>query len=92
VVPVHDVGVIDGQVFLVMEFVAGQTLRAWLAETPRSWRDVLAVYIQAGRGLAAAHAVGIVHQDFKPDNALIGDDGRGCGLSRCRARSRCSAE
>jgi tetratricopeptide (TPR) repeat protein/predicted Ser/Thr protein kinase len=76
VVPVHDVGVIGDKVFLVMEHVAGRTLRAWAAETSRSWREVLAAYAQAGRGLAAAHAVGIVHRDFKPDNALMGDDGR----------------
>jgi tetratricopeptide (TPR) repeat protein/predicted Ser/Thr protein kinase len=76
VVPVHDVGVIEDRVFVVMEHVAGQTLRAWVTETPRAWRDVLAAYLQAGRGLAAAHAVGIVHRDFKPDNALMGDDGR----------------
>jgi eukaryotic-like serine/threonine-protein kinase len=76
VVPVHDVGVIADKVFLVMELVAGQTLRAWARQTPRSWRDVLDAYLQAGRGLAAAHAVEIVHRDFKPDNALMGDDGR----------------
>lgn len=76
VVPVHDVGIIDDKVFLVMELVAGQTLRVWAGQTRRSWRDVLAVYLQAGRGLAAAHAVGIIHRDFKPDNALVGDDGR----------------
>jgi tetratricopeptide (TPR) repeat protein len=76
VVPVHDVEVIEGKVFLVMELVAGQTLRSWVTQTPRTWREVLAVYLQAGRGLAAAHAVGIVHRDFKPDNALMGDDGR----------------
>lgn len=76
VVPVHDVGVLGEQVFLVMEFVVGQTLGSWLAREARPWRDVLAVYLQAGRGLAAAHGLGIVHRDFKPDNALIGEDGR----------------
>jgi serine/threonine protein kinase len=77
VVPVHDVCVLDGKVALVMELVAGRTLRAWQqGARPRTVRDVLDVYVQAARGLAAAHAAGIVHRDFKPDNAIIGDDGR----------------
>jgi serine/threonine protein kinase len=74
VVPVYDVGLIDGEVFIVMEFVVGQTLRAWSHERP--WHDVLATYMQVARGLAAAHAVGLVHRDVKPDNVVVGQDGR----------------
>jgi len=75
VATVFDVGVLGGQVYLAMEYVEGETLRAWLA-TPRPWRQVVATFAQAGRGLAAAHAVGLVHRDFKPDNAIVGRDGR----------------
>ncbi|WP_170320033.1 serine/threonine-protein kinase [Polyangium spumosum] len=76
VVAIHDVGVTGGDVFLVMEFVEGPTLAAWLAERRRPWQEVLPVFLQAGRGLAAAHEVGIVHRDFKPANVVVGRDGR----------------
>ena len=76
VVTVHDVGEFEGRVFVDMEFVKGSTLSQWLELKPRSWRAIVDVFLQAGRGLAAAHAVGIVHRDFKPDNVLVGDDGR----------------
>jgi serine/threonine protein kinase len=76
VVAVHDVGVHAGHVFVAMEFVDGQTLGAWTQSAPRSWRDVVGVFEAAGRGLAAAHASGLVHRDFKPDNVMIGKDGR----------------
>ncbi len=76
VVQVHDVGMIARQVFVAMEFVQGVDLEAWLAAEPRQWSDVLRVYLDAGRGLAAAHAADIVHRDFKPSNVLIGADGR----------------
>ena len=76
VVAVHDVGVFEDQVFLAMEFVAGGTIKSWLAEKTRSWREILDVFIAAGRGLAAAHAAGLVHRDFKPDNVLLDKEGR----------------
>jgi tetratricopeptide (TPR) repeat protein len=75
VVIVHDVGTFGGQVFLAMEFVEGATLGAWLVERPREWREVLAMFIQAARGLAAAHAAGLVHRDFKPQNVMVANDG-----------------
>lgn len=75
VVAVFDVGSFGEHLFLAMELVAGQTLRAWL-QPRRPWRDVVRVFIEAGRGLAAAHAAGVIHRDFKPENILIGTDGR----------------
>jgi len=76
VIAVYDVGTCADQVFIAMEYVEGSTLSRWLAERKRSWREVLSTFLQAGRGLAAAHAAGIVHRDFKPDNVLVGNDGR----------------
>src|SRR5262249_56500673 len=75
VIVVYDVGSIDDEVFLAMEYVPGQSLLQWQLRR-QSWRAALDLYLQAGRGLACAHAAGIVHRDFKPSNALVGTDGR----------------
>ncbi|MBL9104247.1 MAG: serine/threonine protein kinase [Myxococcales bacterium] len=76
IVQVYEVGKLGSGVFLAMEFVHGCDLREWRQRATRPWRDVLAIYIQAGQGLAAAHVAGIVHRDFKPENVLVGEDQR----------------
>jgi tetratricopeptide (TPR) repeat protein len=75
VVTVYEVLRLSERTAIVMALVEGQTLAAWQAERARSWRELVDVYVQAARGLAAAHRAGLVHRDFKPTNALIDHDG-----------------
>lgn len=76
VVTVYDVGEMDGQTFIAMELIHGVNMRTWLTQQERDYHEVLNVLLPAGRGLAAAHAAHLVHRDFKPENVMIGDDGR----------------
>jgi len=72
---IYDVGVHGDQVFLAMEFLSGGTLRAWMAAKKRPWREVVKMFIEVGKGLAGAHAEGLIHRDFKPDNVLLDKNG-----------------
>jgi len=77
VVAVYDVGTTEeDDLYIAMEFVEGDTLTTWLKQYPRTWREIVDVFLQAARGLMAAHSVGLLHRDFKPDNVLVGHDGR----------------
>jgi tetratricopeptide (TPR) repeat protein/predicted Ser/Thr protein kinase len=76
VVAVYDVGQVGHDVFIAMEYVDGWRLREWLSACKRSAREILDVFSQAAEGLAAAHDAGLVHRDFKPQNVLVGYDGR----------------
>jgi eukaryotic-like serine/threonine-protein kinase len=78
VVAVHDLVVHEGHLYIAMELVEGVSLAAWLGEKSRGWREILEAFVQAGRGLAAAHEVGLVHRDFKPENVLRSRRGRVC--------------
>ena len=89
VITVHDVGTIDDQVFVAMEFIEGCSLGEWI-RLEHEWRRVVDVFAQAGKGLAAAHAAGLVHRDFKPDNVMLTDEHRAVvtdfGLARAAGR------
>jgi hypothetical protein len=76
VLPIYEVGRDGDVVFLVMELVEGDDLRRWMAAVPRTPAAILDAFVDAARGLGAAHARGILHRDLKPDNILIGRDGR----------------
>jgi tetratricopeptide (TPR) repeat protein len=86
VIAIHDAGTFADDVFLAMEYLPGQTLRRWLADRGHNPRDIVTALVAAGRGLAAAHAVGIVHRDVKSENILVSERGRVCvtdfGLAR----------
>ena len=76
VVTVHDAGMKDGRPYVAMEFVEGYDLRTWLRRKERGWHEIVEKFVAAGDGLAAAHAAGLIHRDFKPGNVMVGNDAR----------------
>jgi serine/threonine protein kinase/formylglycine-generating enzyme required for sulfatase activity len=75
VVGIFEIGVHEGHVFMAMEHLSGGTLRDWVTNKKPTWREIVKMYIQVGHGLAAAHAEGLIHRDFKPDNVLLDKNG-----------------
>lgn len=90
VVTIHDIGQVEGSVFVAMDFIEGRTLRVWLDEKTRTPKEILRVFVLAGKGLAAAHRAGLVHRDFKPDNVMVTPRGRVYVLDFGLARSEIS--
>jgi eukaryotic-like serine/threonine-protein kinase len=76
IVTVHEVGTHEGGVYVAMEYIDGETLDRWIARARPGLAAIMAAFEEAGRGLAAAHLVGVVHRDFKPSNAMIDRGGR----------------
>ena len=81
VVQIYDAGQYRGRVFIAMEFIRGRTLSEWLSALPERptrarQQEILRCLVHAGRGLEAAHDAGLTHRDVKPNNVVVGDDGR----------------
>lgn len=76
IIAVYEVGEVDGNIYIAMEYVEGTTLLQWQTQRSRAWGEIVAMYLQAGEALLAAHEAGVVHRDFKPDNVLVGRDER----------------
>jgi tRNA A-37 threonylcarbamoyl transferase component Bud32/tetratricopeptide (TPR) repeat protein len=81
IVPIFDVGTLDdGSIFMAMEFIEGPTLREIFSRSNYSVLEKFEFVLQAGEALAAAHALGMLHRDFKPENIMLRNDGRVCIL------------
>src|ERR1044071_2313376 len=76
VIRIYDAEIVDGELFVAMELARGGTLAQWMSERSRSRREVVRVWLEAGRGVAAGHGAGLIHRDIKPSNLLLDGDGR----------------
>lgn len=76
VVEIFDVGIHDEQLWIAMQMVRGDTLHQWVSRSRPPWTRILDAFLDAGRGLDAAHCAGIIHRDFKPENVLVDEEGR----------------
>lgn len=70
IVRIEDTGEYEGGLYVAMEYIEGPTLREHLGQA-RSWKDVVSLVSEVGDALAAAHRLGVLHRDVKPDNVLI---------------------
>jgi serine/threonine protein kinase len=90
VVNVLGAGEFQHEAYVVLEKIDGQPLNEWLSERERPWREVLEMFLDVARGLAAAHEAGFVHRDVKPENVIVGRDGRArvtnFGLAQAKPR------
>jgi eukaryotic-like serine/threonine-protein kinase len=75
IVTIHEVERLDSTSFIVMELVAGKTLREIVSEGALPVRRLLTIAVQIAEGLARAHSAGIVHRDLKPENVMVTKDG-----------------
>jgi len=73
--PIHDIEEADGELFIVMAYIEGETLRQKIARKPLEPAQVVDLTIQIASGLQCAHALGIVHRDIKSGNIMVDSSG-----------------